>query len=405
MPSHSAQWYDTRIGGVAIWPENPAPEVPSCPRCGNARFLVIQAYAPHAVHPNRSVLLFACNNIQCSPHEDAWLAVCVIQVERDDDKVEEVAASDDNHQEGDGSNVDDINWDSDGDVDDDDDDPFNSNSENDNDDDVLISDLEQLSLKLDQSRDTANTSISAATTEIKDPHTALSSSSPKSCHEHGETSKAIESIAVGSQNAQTSELPTTTNCAFPCFYVDVEYESVSSSVESPSGSDSDVTALLERYLQDEKLRSGSGSGGEKETWGTEKEELLSDKEMAFERFRHTIAQSPEQILRYAFANGSHLIWPTSPSPVAVTEALRCQSCQGSIVFELQILASSLYYLNPDKCVAQDQKYVGLNFSTVAIFTCVNDCGYDVSDKHHSFSYQTDSFRAFSMKVFVMQDDW
>lgn len=398
MPSHSAQWYDTRIGGVAIWPEDPIPEVPPCPRCGNTRFLLIQAYAPHAAHPHRSILLFACNNIQCSQHEDAWLAVCVIQVERDDDEVEEVTASDDNHKEGDGSNVDDINWD------DDDDDTFNSNSENDN-EDVLISDLEQLSLKLDQSRDTANTSRHTAAVKIKDSYSALSSSSPKSCHEQDSNSDALKSVAVEPQKTETSELPPATTCAFPCFYVNVDYESVSSSAESPTGSDFDVTALLEKYLQDEKLRNGSSSGGEKESWGTEKEEQQSDEEKAFERFRRTIAKSPEQILRYAFANDSHLIWPTSPSPVAVTEGLRCQSCKGSIVFELQILASSLYYLNPDECVAQDQKYVGLNFSTVAIFTCTNDCGHDVSCKQHSFSYQTDSFRAFSMKVFVMQDDW
>ena len=401
-PSHAATWCDTRIGGTPIWPEEPAPEVPRCGRCGSIRFLVLQAFAPHPAHSRRSILLFVCNNIECSTQEDAWLAICVIELSVEakivEAKIVEAKNSGTVIQSDDSRNcvekaADEIDWD-DSDVD------RSIDDDDNNSDDLLVADLENLFLQLDESPARKVRSDShIASVELQSPG---SGPSPQQKH----LLKCKDSKPKNTNANEGATKTTGATCAFPCYYVDVDYETESTSKNSITDSGSDVAALLERYLVEEQSqRNVAGANSLKETWAMEDEEEQSEKVKACEKYNETIARSPEQILRYAFGNERHLIWPSAPSPAMSMNETRCHSCQGRITFELQLLSSLLYYLNPDACVPPTQRNAGLNFATVAMFTCFDECGANVTDSKSRLIYESERFRAFTMKVFVMPDDW
>ena len=75
----STTWRDTRLGGKALWPPEFSYEVEPCPLCGYARVLVLQAFAPHSVHSERVLYIFACNSIVCSSNPNSWLALRVFR--------------------------------------------------------------------------------------------------------------------------------------------------------------------------------------------------------------------------------------------------------------------------------------------------------------------------------------
>eukprot|EP00171_Calliarthron_tuberculosum_P016616 IDg16616t1 len=58
----SGTWRDTRIGGLPKWPPGPHPEVKKCPQCNRERVMLLQAFAPHAAHAERLLLIFVCNS-------------------------------------------------------------------------------------------------------------------------------------------------------------------------------------------------------------------------------------------------------------------------------------------------------------------------------------------------------
>lgn len=346
--SPGPSWYDTRIGGLPIWPELskdssiPAP----CPRCSSPRFLVLQAYAPLHSHANRFILIFACNNIRCSVHSDTWLAKRFIQLNNNnkDDVIHK-----DNIPET-KNNIEEINWDDDDDDDDEDDD----------DDDVFVEDLKNLSLMLEVKKQSGKQRIQKRNNQ-------------------GPT-KQIENLSH-----QCQEQP-----SFPSFYVEVDHEPASSLSSKSRTDEEKIQKLLNNYLGNEKINN------ENQQLGPEKEEEQTESEKALQNFRETIALAPCQILRYAFNHRNHPILPIIRRD---DDNKFCKYCGRGLVFELQLLGCCLYYLDVDKHVFnKERNEAGMNFSSVVLYTCENDC-YVVD------SNQCNSFLAFDMSVEVIRDDW
>lgn len=387
--SASASWYDTHIGGLPIWPPALEVAIPDCPLCDAKRVLVLQAYAPHRNHPERLVCVFGCNSIQCSANMQAWWAVrvCRVQAKRGpaidlaegSAGVAQVSAEEEE-----------IQWDTD------------SESDNSSNEVGLVKDLGLLSLEVELA--TARKAASASGTPAKpfgrrSPSKPLkrAPSKPLKRGRHGtlNASKAtggkegsLHSVPISTSAPPINAPPNRETCA--SYYVEVDYEPQEA---EPLVEESSIDALLQQYKDEEHSRAVTGTI---EEWTAERED---DDETAGlrnqEDFRLTIARAPSQILRYKF--GGKPLWPSHPAP-QLDRNETCE-CGAPLMFELQLLGSSLHYLKPEESVPQHQEEAGMNFASIAIFTCENDC------TEIDTAAENDEFKVLRQKVCIQQDDW
>lgn len=175
---------------------------------------------------------------------------------------------------------------------------------------------------------------------------------------------------------------------FEASYVEVDHEPTTGKSHVR---EADVTHLLERYLAEEKER---GKSGASEVFGVEDEDEETESKRQYEEFQERIARAPTQILRYHF--GGTPLWPRAPAPVVKSEKCECGS---AMVFEMQLLGSCLHYLQPERSVPEQQKEAGMNFASVAVFTCATDC------TAVNVIAESCSFKVISQAVCVQQDEW
>lgn len=379
--SASASWYDTHVGGLPIWPPALEVAIPDCPLCDAKRVLVLQAYAPHWNHPERLVCVFGCNSIQCSANVQAWWAVRVCRVQAEKGPAIELAEGSAGVAQV-SAEEEEIQWDT------------NSDSDNSSDEGGLVKDLGLLSLEVELA--TARKAASASGTPAK-PSSRRSPSKPLKRDRHG-TQNALK--ATGRKEGSLHSVPISASapeinapshretCA--SYYVEVDYEPQEA---APLVEDSSIDALLQKYKDEEHSRAATGTF---EEWTAEKE---NDDETAGlrnqEDFVQTIARAPSQILRYKL--GGKPLWPSHPAPQLDTNET-CE-CGAPLMFELQLLGSSLHYLKPEESVPQHQAEAGMNFASIAIFTCENDC-----TKIDTVA-ENGEFKVLRQRVCIQQDDW
>lgn len=382
----SNKWYDSRIGGLPVWPEGLDVSISTCPLCDAERVLVLQAYAPHRNHSERLVCLFGCNSIRCAGSPEAWCAVRMCRVRAEKAQETENAGSGIGKAQistlarGEPDEKEDIQWDTD-----------SGSSDSSEDEDELIEDLGLLSLELQLQM------ARKAATELEKPaqHSRRRSRSKPLKRGRNGRQDASNDVAldegVATKSTPSSARPSPAHrepCA-SCF-VEVDFEPEKSKTEEGQSS---VETLLEKYMKEENSRAASGA---LETWTTENED---DDDSAMRRnqelFLETIARAPSQILRYKV--GGKPLWPTYPAPV-FDGTTKCK-CGAPFVFELQVLGSCLHYLKPEECVPPHQAEAGMNFASVAIFTCAEDC--ELVDT----IAEGNEFKVISQRVCVQQDDW
>ncbi|CAN8062682.1 unnamed protein product [Agarophyton chilense] len=350
--SASGEWYDTHIGGVALWPEDLRVHVPTCPICRHHRTLVLQAYAPHSNHSEREVYLYGCNSIQCSAKSESWYAVRVVKVEVKKDVAQSSTSPRLPEEFGLCEKRQIINWDSDSDS-------------SDSSPEALVQELEALSLAITRN-DEDNKSRKCGK---KAGGKALPRSSANAkCRKEG--------------FEQQNSIPLTS------FYVEVDIEP---DLGRGNKYEQQVSRLLSKYNEDEKLRSESGIS---EQWAAEQDEEDKPEVLSVEQFNDRIARAPEQILRYDF--GGKPLWPRYPQPQIKMKTCQCGTL---MIFELQLLASSLHYLRPEDAVQPEQKEAAMNFASVAIYTCANDC------EKTKLVAENASFKVFEQQICVQRDDW
>lgn len=380
--AQSGTWYDTHIGGVAIWPEDLDVVVPPCPKCSGQRVLVLQAYAPHHKHLERALYIFGCNAITCSVEVRTWWAVRVCKVdevasvkgfrlgisrERQEETTVE-AASLVKEQVA-------INWDTDSEAD------VDASSESD-----LADDLALLSLQVEHA--TAKKQA-AALSDKKDQSKQSgfrASTTPAKRERHGSNDGQRSAEKVLSTSYPVSSA---LRQSFASYYVEVDFEPPAS---KPLVEESSVDSLLQKYMHEENSRTTSGTT---EEWATEKEDEESSAHLHFENFLERIARAPGQILRYNF--GGEPLWPKYPFP-EIDPDVRCE-CGSQMAFEVQVLGSCLHYLQPEKSIPDDRNKAAMNFSSISVFTCATDCTTvdPVADNG--------VFKAISQTVCVQLDDW
>lgn len=365
-------WYDTHIGGVPVWPPGLSDLVliPPCPRCQAARSLVLQAYAPSRTHTERAIYVLACNSIVCAAETRTWCALRVCRVEGQ-------AAGGDGEDKGEerekevGRKEGSIDWDTDS--------GSGTSEESD-----LADDLALLSLEVELASEHKQAAVLG---KPNNKHSKMSKQ-PAKRERHGVVHNGPQEGEKAPVSRDVSSLRQ------PCaaYYVEVDFEPPAS---KPLVEQASVDTLLQKYRQEENSRSASGTT---ETWAAEKEDDESVQSLVrrnHEHFSQRVARAPSQILRYKF--GGQPLWPKYPFPDIHPDAA-CD-CGSHLTFELQLLGSCLHFLQPDKSVPDHQTEAGMNFASIAVFTCAEDCTTVETVADNGV------FKVISQTVRIQLDDW
>ena len=354
--------YDTKIGGQPTWPKGIEYIPPPCNNCSHPLVLVLQAFSPHFAHQERSVYLFACNSIICCADPDNWTAVRVVKLKENVNNVNQSNNTDSGNSV---AEKEEISWSSD-----------EEDEDNEDDNEHLLDDLRALSIKAQQmeSKQNVRGPIDVKGEEIE----------PLSHNENPQPVAETESKQVDSKS-DSAEAST----ALDSFYVEVSTEPTNAAENEDT---LNVESLLKSYQQAEKVNANEAA---KEGWGAEEEEQTILQKDALETFHRRLNRAPQQILRYNF--GATPLWAHYPPPEHKSK-LEC-ACGSKLVFELQLLGSSLYYMKPDIHVRSDQSEAGLNFSSVAIYSCASDC------TKAPILANSQSYKVISQTVLLQQDDW
>ncbi|RUS68667.1 hypothetical protein EGW08_023571 [Elysia chlorotica] len=169
----------------------------------------------------------------------------------------------------------------------------------------------------------------------------------------------------------------------PLIYGDVKFkayylEVVEEPVEEEQVSDH-VLNLIKDYekseghslssLLHERSKTGKGKSGASE--GYEKSELRHG-DRKFHKFLKRLQRCPQQCVRYNRGGDPLLV-------DELEDIARCPACGGERVFELQLLPALLPWLQVDGT----EHNVEIDFGTVLVFTCKNNCWQDEVAPHSS----------------------
>lgn len=370
--STDGTWYDTHIGGIPIFPPGVTVHIPPCPICTAPRVLVLQAYAPHNRHQNRVIYVFGCNNIRCSSEQSAWWAIRACQINDTKDEDQPLAKKSIAAKKGELHPT--INWDTDSE-------DVSSDASD------LADDLELLSLQVQLANATERTIKSElGPSSSKTLRQGTAAAIASECQRHRDGRASPVSL---SQVPERIQSPFSGSNALKAFYVHVTDEPKS---PKPLSNNSDADRLLRKYMEEEQTLATAGST---ESWAVEIEEEQADDRRCFEAFQDRMRRAPGHILRYAF--GGTPLWSKCPPPDIGSEV--CGGCGSKLFFELQILGSCLHYLRPETSVPDHQFEAGMNFASLAIFTCSVDCIVN------NVLAEGPCFKLLSQIVYMQHDDW
>jgi len=166
-----------------------------------------------------------------------------------------------------------------------------------------------------------------------------------------------------------------------------------------SESDEKIRNMLARYMaeeDDEFILSalgggGGGGGGGNNNSSAEQDERLSDDDRILRSFQDRQRRVPRQVIRYA--PGGKPLWSipeiNRESGKILWTVPNCSHCREKTTFEMQLLPSVLSTLevdklksvkkkdgeNKDKLALNEILSNGINFGSIAVFTCPNaSCG-------------------------------
>lgn len=183
--------------------------------------------------------------------------------------------------------------------------------------------------------------------------------------------------AQGSSTRSASHASSTAARVWPCFDIEVWPEPWDDHYAGDH-----EQALLEAYRQQQAAEADEPD----EVIAAEDlrgEGVVEDEEdiesRYLRKFQQRIARSPQQVIRYGFGGKPLWIRPP-PTTVESTEAPEaCPGCGSKRVFEMQILPTLLSEVQrrcPQVVHMEEQLGRDLDFGTVAIFTCAEDCDVD-----------------------------
>jgi len=142
-------------------------------------------------------------------------------------------------------------------------------------------------------------------------------------------------------------------------YIFPEYEIITDS-EKPVEEDEIEKEKIQEMIQDYEKEGPEDDKDDIDAEDTEVDE-------AFLNFQKVIKREPDQILRYARAEGSKPLWVNSKQILEEKDVPKCKYCGSERVYEFQILPQLLYKLKiedrPDP----------MEWANLVAFTCKNSC--------------------------------
>ncbi|CAG8586430.1 4546_t:CDS:2 [Ambispora leptoticha] len=171
---------------------------------------------------------------------------------------------------------------------------------------------------------------------------------------------------------------------------------------------SSLLKKYEHYLNYEDYNNYEADGdrnlGE---WAGEKYEksvLPKGVDKAFRKFSERVAEWPDQCVRYEFG-GQPLLYNQN----YLTRIPPCKNCGKDRVFEFQLMPNILYALSTShyaKVQGDDHNNIyqfdlGMEWGTVMIFTCMNDCNNHANDVNENNNTKTSYYEEY---VFVQYED-
>jgi hypothetical protein len=213
-----------------------------------------------------------------------------------------------------------------------------------------------------------------------------------------------QSVVSGPQQPTATNSEAALRDAFDCYLLKEQNEPLPSRPmleEDDVGladSDEKIRNMLARYMAEEEdedilaaLRGtaiGHGGGGRA---AAEEDESLSDEDRVLRGFQDRLRQLPRQVVRYD--RGGTPLWSipdkSKKSGKPLWNVPDCEFCGQTKKFEFQVLPSILETLEVDKVsgntrmdnVGLDELLSrGMNFGSIAIFTCDNDmCHQPIKD--------------------------
>lgn len=116
-------------------------------------------------------------------------------------------------------------------------------------------------------------------------------------------------------------------------------------------------------------------------------EISADRSMRY--FKERVSVEPEQILRYRRWNNDAILWAGfegRPGNKAATNL--CPNCGAERKFEFQIMPQIITYLmeavEEPSVVLENTATGDLDFGTIVVYTCVNSCPFEKSDKNGQY---------------------
>jgi hypothetical protein len=337
-------WRDTWLGGAAAAPPGVArlPH-PTCRLCARDCALVLQAFAPTAAHPSRLLLVFACNSSRCAESVGAWTALRVLclaerAADRPGDRPQDrlVAAARGAQKEaqavalnggecasGRGTGT-------------------LSGNGGDSDSDAE-GDLESMQALLELRNVRIDGRAAAAP--------------PMPAKARPAAAAAAQPPSGGSGGGRGAP------ACLPVVPIEVDFEASGAAGGDPL--DADVQRLLARYAEEQS--DDDGAGGSSSRWAAEADEPETEAGRALDAFQDCLRRAPGHVVRHQ--RGGAAVWPTHPRPPPPPDC----ACGAARVFELQLMPTCLHYVDADGATPAGQAEAGMNWATVAVFTCEDDC--------------------------------
>uniref|UniRef100_A0A1B6KXX9 Programmed cell death protein 2 C-terminal domain-containing protein n=1 Tax=Graphocephala atropunctata TaxID=36148 RepID=A0A1B6KXX9_9HEMI len=345
-----------KAGGKPDWIENKSVTTnPSCRLCGLIMPLVVQIYAPlEKSLYHRTLYLFGCINPSCWNQNESWVCVRSQILDKSTPELERSTSTVESFDWCDGANV----WE----------DEENGNVFGNTRDDKIGRDSLQLSnmlASMDFNNSEEVSSVGAmghllspmATAEIDgDEDEVVTIDTPVTAE--------TNMVALFDQAKPVPQVPSD-SLEFVSFFISVSEEDevrISSPVNAECNSQFQMYDEESNSIMDQRSlgQTGAGSGEIGEKY---EKSLPAHGDKLFHTFISRIQKHPGQILRYIREGGSPLLlYPAGEVPQ------RCQHCQGSLMFEVQLLPTLIPSL---QLVGSGCGHI--EFGTVLVMTCQRSC--------------------------------
>ncbi|KAL1917565.1 uncharacterized protein VTP21DRAFT_3958 [Calcarisporiella thermophila] len=401
----------TKIGGKPNWllpGQAPSGNIIICDYCGNAIFLLLQAYVPleNSVY-DRVIYVWGCNRKQCMRRDRSFRVLRAHRMDeeyaqqlarKEKEKAKKAEAKSATGVLGAGFNFGDV---------------WNTTK----DEEVILNNNPSPENASTSSGLSENTSVTKEDTTNKEGD--VSSLNMSQDQEIAGAFK--QQLNIQSEPPQADKLPwPSTFPAFPSFYLYISEEVLDETFDYTGFDESKYSQYysIQEEVGEEEAEEGATWTGEV----YEKTTLPNGMDKGFKKFAERVAEWPEQCVRYDkgstplfYSNSDQvasLLHSASPrhkdSQFTTTRLAPCPYCGGARTFEFQLMPNVLSLLPTERYAEGGAESLleaakqatleskplnglarfdlGMEWGTILVFTCENDCNGGLPDRSDEVYY-------------------